>query len=127
MPKGNNCTTCIPNICSGKFLVKWQLLDYKESTWESEETLNDLPDGAELIEKYQYFQKRAKKKARKSKPYIPPDSKLDGVRTVYKKQPPFLKKGLYPYQLTGLNFLHSSWEAKRNVILGGKSLRDEKN
>jgi SNF2 family DNA or RNA helicase len=40
-------------------------------------------------------------------------------RTVYKQQPEFLGNDkLFSFQLTGLNFLHSAWENRNNVILG---------
>lgn len=43
-------------------------------------------------------------------------------RTVYGSNPAFIDHGrLFPYQLDGLNFLHSAWEQRTNVILAGSS------
>lgn len=39
-------------------------------------------------------------------------------RTVYAKKPDFIPGDLFPFQITGLNFLHSAWESRTNVILG---------
>jgi len=39
-------------------------------------------------------------------------------REVYTEQPPFIKDNeLLPYQIKGLNFLHSGWESRSNVVL----------
>lgn len=91
-----------------KYLVKWQQLQYSESTWEWPE---DIADDA-LIEDYK-------------KRLVPPPASSTKIRprkpNSWKKfeQSPQYKNDheLRPYQLEGLNWLTFCWHHSRNSIL----------
>ena len=96
-------------------------MQYTEATWETKETITSLSNGKRALKKMKSYIKAARKKVEMRKAYKEPDSQVDHEFPGFSRQPPFIKGSLYPYQLTGMSFLHSSWLKKKNVILAGRT------
>lgn len=96
-----------------EYLVKWTNIEYSGSTWEEENSDEDMQ---EAVKKYFERHELAEKKA---------SAELADrlVASTITKQPTYISGGvMYDYQLQGFQWLLSNFQQRRNVILAGTIL-----
>ena len=100
-----------------RVFVKWNHLNYDESTWEDEDDILKLENGQTALDEFN------RRKGNLDRTYnragrLPFDAiERPPFETI--RETPFLREGciLRDYQLVGLNFMAKAWHEKRNSIL----------
>jgi len=96
-----------PPLNNYKFLIKWEDLEYRYTTWEDEFVILKFKDKA-----FKYFENRKKKAIKRSEASEIP-TKLVRLQT----QPEFFVGKLFEYQLEGVNWLINQYIQRSNAIL----------
>ena len=97
-----------PPVNNYKFLIKWEDLEYRYTTWEDEFIILKFKDKVT-----KYFENRKKKKKAKKVDTSESPGKLIRLNT----QPDFFEGKLFEYQLEGVNWLINQYIQKNNAIL----------
>ncbi|KAE9989972.1 hypothetical protein EG327_002068 [Venturia inaequalis] len=98
-----------------EYYIKWKMLQYDASTWESESLM-----AGQSQEEVDAFQEQIDEYLNRTQ-NLPQSTKLVGGRGAYrafKEQPSYIKHGtLREFQVKGVNFLCNKWCNQQNVML----------